>query len=202
MITVAQRSMYPVPMARSRFAALTISDHPEHLSDVDGALRSLGATAIAQADSGDCPLPRPASTADICILDASHGDPCAQVARLRAKGWRRIVVVAPTADSDVVRRTLAGGARSYIVGKGLNSPVGLPTPRQPRTARVKPEQLSQREIQVLELVAEGMSNRGIGERLCLSALTVKSHLARISRKLGAGDRAEIVAMAFRSGLMH
>ena len=45
------------------------------------------------------------------------------------------------------------------------------------------------------------SNKQIGEQLGLSALTVKSHLARIARKLGTGDRAEMVAMAMRAGVI-
>jgi DNA-binding CsgD family transcriptional regulator len=52
---------------------------------------------------------------------------------------------------------------------------------------------------VLALVADGKSNKDVGEHLGLSALTVKSHLARIARKLGTGDRAEMVAMAMRAG---
>ena len=61
------------------------------------------------------------------------------------------------------------------------------------------DNLSAREIQVLQLVADGKSNKDIGDELGLSALTVKSHLARIARKLGTGDRAEMVATALRSG---
>jgi DNA-binding CsgD family transcriptional regulator len=63
------------------------------------------------------------------------------------------------------------------------------------------EDLSAREIEVLQLVAGGHSNRDIGVALHLSALTVKSHLARISRKLGTGDRAEMVALALRAGVI-
>jgi DNA-binding CsgD family transcriptional regulator len=63
------------------------------------------------------------------------------------------------------------------------------------------EALSAREIEVLELVAGGRSNRDIGEALGLSALTVKSHLARIARKLGTGDRAEMVLIALRAGVI-
>jgi DNA-binding CsgD family transcriptional regulator len=61
--------------------------------------------------------------------------------------------------------------------------------------------LSGREVEVLRLVADGRSNKEIGETLGLSALTVKSHLARISRKLGTGDRAEMVALAMRAGVI-
>ena len=53
---------------------------------------------------------------------------------------------------------------------------------------------------MLGLVACGRSNRDIGAELHLSALTVKSHLARIARKLGTGDRAEMVAVALRAGV--
>ena len=49
------------------------------------------------------------------------------------------------------------------------------------------------------MVADGQTNREVGERLGVSALTVKSHLARIARKLGSGDRAEMVATAIRCG---
>ncbi len=72
-----------------------------------------------------------------------------------------------------------------------------PEPQSP-VARDLPE-LTARELGVLELVAAGRTNRKIGEELGLSALTVKSHLARISRKLGTGDRAELVAIVIRAG---
>jgi DNA-binding CsgD family transcriptional regulator len=61
--------------------------------------------------------------------------------------------------------------------------------------------LSAREIEVLRLVADGRSNKAIGQAMGLSALTVKSHLARIARKLGTGDRAGMVAVAMRAGII-
>ena len=63
------------------------------------------------------------------------------------------------------------------------------------------EGLSGREVEVLQLVSDGRSNKDIGEALGLSALTVKSHLARIARKLGTGDRAEMVVVAMRAGVV-
>ena len=62
-------------------------------------------------------------------------------------------------------------------------------------------ELTAREVEVLRLVADGQSNKQIGDVLGLSALTVKSHLARIARKLGTGDRAEMVALAMRAGVI-
>jgi len=59
--------------------------------------------------------------------------------------------------------------------------------------------LSAREIEVLQLVAEGYSNGEAGRELGLSAFTIKAHLARIGRRLGSGDRAHLVALAMRTG---
>jgi DNA-binding CsgD family transcriptional regulator len=61
--------------------------------------------------------------------------------------------------------------------------------------------LSAREVQVLALAAEGLSNPEIAERLGLSALTVKSHLSRMTRRLGARDRAHLVLLALRAGVI-
>ncbi|MGH9005846.1 MAG: response regulator transcription factor, partial [Acidimicrobiia bacterium] len=74
------------------------------------------------------------------------------------------------------------------------------SPRQSPRGRTGPDGLSAREVEVLRLVADGQSNRDVGETLGLSPLTVKSHLARIGRKLGSGDRAEMVALALRAGI--
>ena len=71
----------------------------------------------------------------------------------------------------------------------------------PNTMNAGVRELSAREIEVLRLVADGRSNKAIGQTMGLSALTVKSHLARIARKLGTGDRAEMVALAMRAGVI-
>ena len=61
--------------------------------------------------------------------------------------------------------------------------------------------LSQRELQVLQLVAEGNTNREAAVRLFITEATVKSHLLNIYTKLGVGDRAAAVAEAFNRGLL-
>ncbi|WP_354642683.1 response regulator transcription factor [Kitasatospora camelliae] len=75
-------------------------------------------------------------------------------------------------------------------------------PGAPGTQTAAYRELSGREVEVLRLVAEGQSNKAIGVAMGLSALTVKSHLARIARKLGTGDRAGMVAVALRTGIIH
>ena len=63
------------------------------------------------------------------------------------------------------------------------------------------EALTSREIQVLELLAEGRSNKAIGERLGISDQTVKYHVAAIAGKLGAVNRTDTVRRAIRRGIV-
>jgi DNA-binding NarL/FixJ family response regulator len=63
------------------------------------------------------------------------------------------------------------------------------------------EPLSDRELEVLDLVAEGLSNKLIAHRLSISEHTVKTHLASIFAKLGASSRTEAVSQAIRRGLV-
>jgi DNA-binding NarL/FixJ family response regulator len=63
------------------------------------------------------------------------------------------------------------------------------------------ESLTSRERDVLELLAEGLSNRRVAERLGISDHTVKFHVASIYGKLGASSRAELIRRAARRGLI-
>src|SRR5476649_838914 len=63
------------------------------------------------------------------------------------------------------------------------------------------EPLTPREVQVLELLAEGLPNKAIAERLHISDQTVKFHVSSISGKLGAANRTDAVRRAVRRGLI-
>lgn len=200
MMTVAQSTAVPlVPSPRGRFSALTVGADSGHLAALTPRLRSLGATAVhraATARSGG--IPQPVSHHDLCVLETPLDTLRDELRGLRSQGWRRVVVVG--ARTEAVRLAMTGGARSCVVPAQRTSPVAVAPPRPSRTT-ASPDTLSEREIQVLQGVAEGQSNKQIGEELCLSALTVKSHLARIARKLGTGDRAEMVAIGMRQGVL-
>jgi DNA-binding NarL/FixJ family response regulator len=62
------------------------------------------------------------------------------------------------------------------------------------------EELSERELEVLRLVAQGHTNREIADALYLSPLTVKTHVSRILTKLRARDRVQLVVIAYQAGL--
>ena len=73
-----------------------------------------------------------------------------------------------------------------------------------RIQPARPEGMSEptaRQLEVLQLVADGLSNREIAQRLWITEETAKSHLRAILTKLAAGSRAEAVAVGFRHGLL-
>lgn len=125
------------------------------------------------------------------------------------------VVVLSTYDTESdVGAALAAGARSYLLkdshrdllfaairdahrGTATFSPAV-----QSRMRRLPAGPgLSDREIAVLSLVAEGKTNRQIGAELFIGEATVKTHLQHVFTKLGTSDRAAAVAVAYRSGLL-
>ena len=130
----------------------------------------------------------------------------AAVAALRAAGWDHVVVVGGDVRPTAVARALGRGARGFLVA--VPGPVDLSADPAP-VARAVPvadvggqeRTLSAREVQVLALAADGLSNPEIARELGLSALTVKSHLARMTRRLGAHDRAHLVLLALRAGVI-
>ena len=71
----------------------------------------------------------------------------------------------------------------------------------PGTARAPLEQLTEREREIVALAGEGLSNDEIAGRLFVSPFTVKTYISRAMTKLGARDRAQLVMIAFRTGLV-
>jgi DNA-binding NarL/FixJ family response regulator len=136
------------------------------------------------------------------------------------------VVILTTFDLDEhVYEALAGGASGFLVkdtepaeliagvravarGDGLLSP-GVTRrliaqfasrPRDPSTFAGLDE-LTERESEIVTLVGTGLSNQEIAERLVVSPLTAKTHVSRAMVKLGARDRAQLVVIAYETGLV-
>jgi DNA-binding CsgD family transcriptional regulator len=132
----------------------------------------------------------------VTVQAIGDGEGPALLFALRRRGVPRIVVLARRASRSELPVLLTGGVRGAVAGEVVTSLV-----RGSAATQQSLPELSARELGVLKLVGDGFSNRKIGEELGLSALTVKSHLARISRKLGTGDRAGLVAKVMRAGLL-
>ncbi|WP_328839586.1 response regulator transcription factor [Streptomyces europaeiscabiei] len=112
---------------------------------------------------------------------------------------------------DVTADVLLDGIRTVAAGDTLLSPAATRTlvtrflaAPAPGSRLATPDQLTTlttREREVMSLAAEGRSNDEIAEKLYVSPLTVRTHVHRAMTKLGARDRAQLVVMAYQSGLV-
>jgi DNA-binding NarL/FixJ family response regulator len=112
-----------------------------------------------------------------------------------------IEVVARVIDADPAQDDgLAAGRRLLLEIEG-DARLDGPAPSAAADDAATIERLTPRERDVLELIAEGVTNRAIAERLGNSEHTVKFHVASLLGKLSAATRAELVAIAVRRGLI-
>jgi len=143
----------------------------------------------------------------VLALAGNWGDAADEWAR-RGQTYEAALALSRTGDVRAVRRAHAEllrlGARplAAMVARELREKGVRDVPRGPRAAtRANEAELTRRELEVLGLVAEGMRNADIAERLFLSPRTVDHHVSAIRRKLGARTRGEAVAAAGRLGLL-
>jgi DNA-binding NarL/FixJ family response regulator len=133
----------------------------------------------------------------------------------------RVIMLTAQDDRDNVATAVANGARGYLLkdvsheelcaavvtalsGEELFEPSvrrALVERQNEKAAASAALQLTERELQVLRGMSQGMSNAEIGRELYLSEDTVKTHARRLFRKLGVGDRAQAVALGFRRGFV-
>lgn len=108
---------------------------------------------------------------------------------------------------DAAASQLVHAVRVAVTGNALLAPsvtrrlIAEFTRSRPRKDLPLPGTLTAREWEVLGLLAEGLSNAEIAERLVIGDSTVKTHVARVLVKLGVRDRMQAVVLAYRSGLV-
>ena len=130
-----------------------------------------------------------------------------------------LLVLTTFLDEDLVVRAVHAGARGYVVkdvdttelvrairaisaGESAFDSRSAAAVVRSMSGRGEPrQQLTDREIEVLRLLAAGLSNNKIGEKLFISATTAKFHVSNIMRKLEVSRRAEAVYAASKRGLI-
>jgi two-component system response regulator NreC len=175
-------------------------------ADVDGALRAV---------LGHKP--------DVLVLDLNM--PGAQTSLEAIPGVAErspathTVILTMQEDPEYARRALRAGALAYVLKEAadtelveavrraavgqtyLNPALGARLATTPEHPAGPPDDLSEREVEVLRLIALGHTNSEIGEQLFLSVRTVETHRAHIQQKLSRSSRAELVRYALDHGLL-
>jgi DNA-binding NarL/FixJ family response regulator len=101
-----------------------------------------------------------------------------------------------------IQQVAEGGALlAPHVTRRLISEFAAARPRAIESLATTTDQLTSREIDVLRLVARGLSNAELAAELVLSPLTVKTHVSRILTKLGLRDRVQLVVLAYEAGIV-
>lgn len=126
----------------------------------------------------------------------------------------RIIVLTVHREEEAIYRALEAGAATYLLKDTLGDDLvrtirevhsgapGIPPEIGRKYAdHTRRSQLTQREMGVLRLMADGLRNKEIASRLAISEQTVLTHVRNILGKLGVGDRTSAVRAAFRLGLL-
>ena len=158
---------------------------------------------------------------DVVLMDISMPgmDGIEATRRLLAvRPQTRVVMLTSFPDHERVMEALDSGAVGYILKeaesdellRGVRAAAGGDSPLSPRAARAlltarrgrRPfEELTSRELDVLKLVARGLSNKQIAWRLAISEKTVKAHMTSIFGRIGVADRTQAALWAQRHGVV-
>jgi len=212
------------PVAGGRIRILVADDHPVVRAGLTGMLAAESdLEVVGEAASGDEAVAlagrlRP----DVVLMDLRMpgGDGVSAISQMAERKLAARILVLTTYDTDSdVLAAIEAGATGYLLkdapaaellravrAAARGDSVLSPTVASRLVGRVRApvpasEPLSQRELEVLGLVARGAGNREAAARLFISEATVKTHLMHIYAKLGVNDRAAAVAAGFDRGLL-
>jgi DNA-binding NarL/FixJ family response regulator len=205
--------------ADSPITILTADDHPLIRDGLAAVLRVEGGLqVVAEAANGEEAIEAYARLhPDIVLMDLRMPvmDGLTATRAILADDPNARIIVLTTYDGDEdIHRALAAGARGYLLKDMMRTDLlgviravhrgqrGIPAPIAARLAEHTPRiGLTPRELEVLRLVAEGLSNAQVGERIGRTEGTVKVHLKNILQKLDVKDRTEAVTTALRRGFI-
>jgi DNA-binding NarL/FixJ family response regulator len=206
-----------------RIRLVIADDHPVVLDGLCGMLKSQpDFEIVGQATNGaDAARLAQKLEPDVVLMDLRMPvmDGVSAIREIKAHKVPVQVLVLTTYDSDAdILPALEAGATGYLLkdisreelfaairASARGEPILAPAVTARLIAQVRApagDKLSNRELEVLELVAEGASNSDIAGRLHISQATVKSHLINIFGKLGVSDRTAAVTVALQRGILH
>ncbi len=201
---------------------LIVDDHPVVRDGLRGMFANEdGFEVVAEAENGREAVARArAFEPDVILMDLRmpEMDGVSAIRALTEKGVEARVLVLTTYDTDKdVLPAIEAGATGFLLkdaprdellravraasrGEAVLSPV-IGTRLLDQVRHPGRDSVTDRELDVLQLVASGSTNREIAESLFISEATVKTHLLHLYAKLGVKDRAAAVGAAFEKGLL-
>lgn len=206
-------------MSAPRIRVVIVDDHPVVRQGVASLLEDeADIEVVAQGGTAAEALAlQRAHEPDVMLLDLRLPDGAGVdviLALLAERPERRIVVLSTYDGDDDIFRALEAGARSYLLKNmsyqqivGALRAVHAGERRLPReiarrmSERPPARRLSPRELDVLRLIAQGESNKGVASALGLTEGTVKTHVTHIMTKLGVDDRTAAVTVALQRGIL-
>jgi two-component system nitrate/nitrite response regulator NarL len=215
-----------VSTKQERVTVVVADDHPIYREGIVRAINERpDLELVGEAADGRQALERiQARSPEVAVLDIRMPglDGTQVLLAMRRDGLEtEVLFLSAFMEPELAYRTVASGARGYLskessrhevceaivtIARGgtalaAEAQAGLAREIQERERTGGPPQLTDREQEVLNLVAEGLSAPDIGRQIHLSTTTVKSHLHSLYEKLGVSDRAAAVAEAMRRGLL-
>jgi DNA-binding NarL/FixJ family response regulator len=208
-----------VDSAHNLIRILTVDDHPLLRKGIAALLNGEpDMKLVAEASNGQEAIDAFRShRPDVTLMDLQMPglDGLEAISRIRSEFPDARIIVLTTYTGDVqVLRALKSGARAYIlkghVHKELLEAVRAVHAGQKRippdiaaelAEHAMDDELTEREIDVLKLVAEGNGNKQIADCLSIGEATVKSHVTNILSKLGANDRSHAVTIGLKRGII-
>lgn len=227
MVTPIGANKPPVADERQRVATLVVADdRPIVRAGLAAVLGDADRISLEQVCSSDEAVPaveRHLPSVLLVSVSGTDSDPFRVVATTKALHPALSIMVLTDATSVVdLREGVAAGADSFLLSTSTADEIRdavLATARGERAvspavamqlatawhddprASASPSSLTPRELEVVTLLADGLTNETIGQRLGLSSRTVKTHVQNLLSKLDARDRTGAVARAFRLGLI-
>jgi DNA-binding NarL/FixJ family response regulator len=212
--------MFPSARSLARLIrVLVVDDHPLMREGIASAIEDAPDMEVVggAADGAEAFERFQSLHPDVTLMDLQMPNLAGveAIAAIRAECPSARVLVLTTYGGDALaERALRSGAMGFLLKSTLHREL-LDAIRAVHAGRryvpaviadeivthMGDERLSERELEVLHLVADGLGNKGVGRALAISEQTVKAHLKSIFAKLGVADRTHAVTVALRRGII-
>jgi DNA-binding NarL/FixJ family response regulator len=219
-----------IVVAASKIRVMLVDDHPVVREGLRSMLDEPGVEVVGEAGTGlEAVVKAERCAPDVILMDVRMPEMdglSAMAAIKRARPQTAILVLSTYDNIEYIIRAVVGGASGYLLkgtprqqmiqaikavaeGDSLLEPhqlhsvvsKALQEGQKIRGRSTSPAQpLTRRELEVVKLLVQGLTNKQIGDLLGVSASTIKTHVQSIIRKLGVSDRTQAAVWAVRNGM--